>query len=1175
MEHLELKQIRDSLGMSQAALAEALGVRPNTVARWERGESSIPSTVEKLAQLLAKDTPHAERSTQVATDPHHRAILDALNRRVDSEVFELCAADLLREQLPTLVPVRGGGDDGFDGAFVVGDVVCPLITTTSQDFKGNLQRNLRRVLKTGNRPTVAAFATCRRVTPKQRAALANTAADIGVPCLHLYEQDWFARALYRNPSWCKKLLDITGRPSALSPFAPLQRRDRVATLLALEVAFEAMRAANGDTILVGGPGFGKTAVLQVFAEHHGGLFVVDPNMEELANAIREQRPRAIIVDDAHVHDAWLSTLVQLREQIGASFRIVASCWDHYCPRIQQILGGAGVSTIGLPLIGADTVLAIVRLVGLHGPDDLLRLIVRQAEGRPGLAVTLAQLCLNDNVDDVVTGDALVRRLCPMFEQSLGRDESALLACFGVGGKHGIAAEAVAAFLGRSLDSVRSSLAALAPAGIIRQTDDGCVSVWPPPFRWVLVRNGFFGPGALRLDSLLGSAHVFPDAVESLVGSRSRGAAVPSLWQLVEKAADRRVWKHFAWLGPTEALRVVSEHPDLELDVSEPLLHHCPDEGVRRLLDAAIKSTQPDHHRKEVLQQLEHWARDGRNGEEMVARSETLVAVTRGWWKVTRDSCISLSVLCTALSPGFERSASDPGEGRTLTFTSGLLSNSMLKRLTRLWPDMMDVLSSSRDVPWTNLFRLLQSWLHPNAMVPCDTETISFMRDFGKTMLADLARSTRWHHGVQHRLAAFALIVDRDRKFVMDRDFAVLYPLEDVLRERDWEKQARERQKRIEKVAPEWLERDPAEVAKILAQFEREANEASIHAARMTSFLCEVMARETKAPSKYVEKFVDAELAPGLVWPFLLALRGTKQFDKTLLRLSRIASYSSLSLELALVAGCSSLDVVDECISRVLDPAGLVETCCRRTSELTLRHLLNHQDPGVATAAAIGEWTREKGESIRAPDEWRAAVVRSAAADNDHGARDYWLERILRSDSALSCDWLCALASTGKHVHYGNLELAKKAISGLDAAQKRRFIGVLHRNNGLGEVAARVIGDDVAAYEELLKQDRAKDYHLSPLLGPPAGLWGDKVALALAKGYTEQQVLDATLPTHWSYSGSESSYWSGWSQAFERWSSHVNVRVQRVATRGREDAQRWVENCQRREHLEAVRGIGAE
>ena len=49
-------------------------------------------------------------------DPFYRQIIDRLDGTVDPELFEQCAADLLREIYPTLVPIRGGADAGMDGA---------------------------------------------------------------------------------------------------------------------------------------------------------------------------------------------------------------------------------------------------------------------------------------------------------------------------------------------------------------------------------------------------------------------------------------------------------------------------------------------------------------------------------------------------------------------------------------------------------------------------------------------------------------------------------------------------------------------------------------------------------------------------------------------------------------------------------------------------------------------------------------------------------------------------------------------------------------------------------------------------------------------------------------------------------------------------------------------------
>ena len=48
-----LKALRTKLGWSQARLAEQLGVRSNTVARWEQGVHPISPLVTKLLATLA------------------------------------------------------------------------------------------------------------------------------------------------------------------------------------------------------------------------------------------------------------------------------------------------------------------------------------------------------------------------------------------------------------------------------------------------------------------------------------------------------------------------------------------------------------------------------------------------------------------------------------------------------------------------------------------------------------------------------------------------------------------------------------------------------------------------------------------------------------------------------------------------------------------------------------------------------------------------------------------------------------------------------------------------------------------------------------------------------------------------------------------------------------------
>ena len=55
MTGLQLHTIRQELALTQAALAEAIGVRPNTVARWERGEIGISEPTARLVEKIAAE----------------------------------------------------------------------------------------------------------------------------------------------------------------------------------------------------------------------------------------------------------------------------------------------------------------------------------------------------------------------------------------------------------------------------------------------------------------------------------------------------------------------------------------------------------------------------------------------------------------------------------------------------------------------------------------------------------------------------------------------------------------------------------------------------------------------------------------------------------------------------------------------------------------------------------------------------------------------------------------------------------------------------------------------------------------------------------------------------------------------------------------------------------------
>ena len=55
MTAVEIRALREKLGWTQMALAEAVGVTSNTVARWERGEMAISEPAARLLQKIAAE----------------------------------------------------------------------------------------------------------------------------------------------------------------------------------------------------------------------------------------------------------------------------------------------------------------------------------------------------------------------------------------------------------------------------------------------------------------------------------------------------------------------------------------------------------------------------------------------------------------------------------------------------------------------------------------------------------------------------------------------------------------------------------------------------------------------------------------------------------------------------------------------------------------------------------------------------------------------------------------------------------------------------------------------------------------------------------------------------------------------------------------------------------------
>ncbi len=1175
----ELKELRTRLALTQAALAKEVGVTANTLARWERGMSSISEAADKLIRDLVDQRTTASAvswAQSVVRDPHHQAIIEALNRRLDPDVFEACAADLLKKEWPTLVPVAGGSDDGYDGSVAKkGGDPFPLITTTSSRVKDNLERNLKRVISGGWSIKHAIIAISRRITPATRKKLFAMAGKLGVQLMQVHDQDWFANALYREPTWCKKLLGLTGRPSALSVY-PITRRPILGDkVYGREREIQQLRDIDRDCVVVGGPGSGKTFLLRALALEGRALFLVDQDREAIANAIREQYPPAVIVDDAQLDDHQLTSLTQLRNEIGADFRIIAVSWPAEAKSVASALKLASSDFIQLELIDADTMVEVIKSAGIYGPDKLISSIVRQAEGRPGLAVTLAYLCLHGDVQDVISGEALANQ----FGQIIDPDSSRLLGVFGLGGKAGVSPDVVSSYIGMPRYQVSSILARLAAAGVVRESHGGSISVWPAALRWVLVRNAFFG-GLESVGDFRVLFHQLPnreEAVETLIGARARGATIQDLEELLENQRSPSLWSEYASLGSRESEIVLRRHPELAVQLAASALYNTPDLILPMLFNQAQGDRRPLHNTLDhPLRKIQNWATGVSPVDvNVVYLRKTLVQAAETWWRKSHVSDIAIRAMCIALNPGFNTTTSDPGKGHTVTFTYGLLRDNELEEISSLWPSVVQVIRASEIIPWDDLFGLLHKWLHPGMRVEPTESARKIMRTIAHGILKDLADSSRERPGVQHHLADIAKRANLKLEATLNSDFEILYPEEDYSDEEDkfdaWAAAA-------EKLAERWGNEAFEEIASRIAWIETEANLVGLNFPRVTNILCAKLAQKVSEPVSAARHLIERQVSPDLVEPFMAAgIRGQSCGWKELIY-SCLESdlYRGVTVAILLVTSDPPEEVLAAAIKYAENYLQLIETCCLRgeVPEKTLEKLLNSNLDNVALASAVGHWhaVRRNRASDQFQAQWRKVIGQSGIDGLGNTHIDYWVGKILSEDGELGRDWLIAqMKREDEYIPYQVGKIAEKAIPALSTKQRIEVLCQVRGGFGSEKVVSQLIGEELEIYQVLLSLEGLSRYHLAPLEGLSEQDWSEKAVMALDVGYSPEEIARATLPGSWSWSGNESVMWDQWTSKFERLLDHPDPRIGRIGQLGSETTRAWRDRAIEKERAEDVYG----
>lgn len=942
-------------------------------------------------------------------------------------------------------------------------------------------------------------------------------------------------------------LPIVSRP-ALSPLPSNVRSVPDIDLVGREVELRWLRETEGDRLLVGHPGSGKTFLLSVLTRQGWGLFVESEDPDRIAYDLRNSVPKVVILDDAHFKEDLLRKLLHLRQGTGAKFDIVAVSWPGRQDVVASRLGIPSAQIHALPLLTRDEIVDVIRSVGVYGPDRLIREIVDQAEGRPGLAVTLAQLCLNGGVRDLALGDALRCAVRCDLEPLVGPEAFDILAAFGLGGGGGMQLDVVAQALGISILEARRAIVGLAAGGVISEVagtpgGEPCLVVRPRALREALVRDAFFaGPAVLPIRTLIENAVNLAEIARTLVGVRARKGSVELdlITGLLEQAGSVEGWEDFAWLGPTESEWILAKHPDLVVRLAGPLLVHAPKKAIPILLSAAVGDVRPLHsYPQHPLRRIKDWVEDTEPDDpEAVNRRKIVLRAAEAWIENGEDEAVGTHVLALCLVPKVEMRSVDPGVGRTVTLRSGPLSDDRLQEVHALWPRVLEALRAIRKPRWQPLLECISDWAYSRRLSrhPLPAELREATRRMTGEMMSDLAQLAQHHQGVLRRLKAIAGDLGLEASMALRPDFEILFPIESV-EVRDPLAAQHLQAEAVRKLARRWMRRDPGGVARDLVCFEEQAADVGLTWPRYSTLLAAELAKYAPSPGKWGSAFLDVSAPGDLIGPFLeqAALQDEQGWQELASDCLKHPGLAHVGVSLALTQPGAGTNLFESAFELLSGFTRLIEIHCVRNeiSEQTIAKLLAHEDPGVACTAAIGEWLADPKGSVRASllEPWRSAITRYGGMVSDvEVPGEFWLRQILSSHPPLALEWLRARLRLEPAPWLIDIDAPDAAaISALDTQHRIDLLNAIPVESATAPFVREIVGSDVTVYQALLQIGMLSPVQFAPLSGRPLGPWVDNARAALKAGFSPDDIARAAYRHVGvvTWAGSESGFWDQW------------------------------------------------
>ena len=974
------------------------------------------------------------------------------------------------------------------------------------------------------------------------------------------------------PLNCRALTDV-----------PLLSRDDDVTRL---------RQTTGDLIISGQPGSGKTFLLYHLSKEWNAKFLVSRNEGDILSYLHFSLPSVTIIDDAQDWLEILPRLIHFRKETGKAFRIIAACWPFEEPDLIRVMQLNTRSLYRLSLLPANTIAQLVKgrfeAAGYQVDKWLIREIREQAAGRPGLALRLVDLLLEDgSLKSLKDGQVHFELIDRAFRHFEGVDTRLTLAAFAVGGKTGMSKGNVASVLGIPVHQITRVLRTLATGGVISETSRETLATIPDAFRNVLLRDEFLRRDAMALEDqfwkLYETAPNKEAALMTLIGAVAKGAVVDENRLIAElrNIDSMKTWEKLAWVSPDWCKTVINERPDAIESLADPALHHIPERAIPLLLTLAIGDKRPENaHPEAPVRKLSDWVTHfSMYARDAVKRRQLLLDTTLLWLWQGGDELIAWKILPKCVSFQYENIETDPGAGRAVTLTFGFVPLSDLKEIAALWDPIVECAKRFPPSNWEALKGVLNDWLHPhvpNVMSPDGFDELARVKAIEVIqqliISPNLPRNAFVHWIVEHEIGL---------DVVSDSEFHTFCPPDRMHSHGGWRAAQKKYNENATALGKKWAIQSAESVAEKLVSFEKERRLFGINWPLMGYAICDSLANHLGDLAAWVETFIKYNVEADYLFPLVrqVIVRKDPQTDKWLSSALSMEKYRWHAISEILSNGELPEDLFLQVWQHLGEYSEAIGVMALRgdIAPGRLEALTAHDNRELLLDVAIGDFHSDKQPFLRGDQASWLKMFRKAIMGlkelNPHYFYD--IEKLLDSVPEIRYDLAAALLSDTKYISWVHDEPYKKLFALMDADEKVRLLLLLERIYPT-DFTTWLIGDDLPIYRALLENDKVRSHHLLPLKGKPSELsWQSKALLALEYGYPPRDVARSALGNHWEWSGSAVAFWQSWVDEYNILLNSSDPRLQEMGRIGKEFPEYELEKAKKETEYEAIYGISGD